>query len=138
MYLGLKAMFIDLYNPGSLEARELNNMVNRFFWVSMIFAVPLLYEKVKRFNKWYDSFITLPTYSQQKTIFNLLKPVLVQIIVVLILAVVVAIIISMYFNIPPEVIQNYQDYYYKDSFNYYNLNNISNESVDISMTDYNR
>lgn len=127
-------MFVDLYNPGSIEARELNDTVNRFFWVSMIFAAPLLYEKATRFNKWYDSFITLPVTSQQKTIFNLLKPVLIQIIVVLILAVVAAIIISVYFNIPPEVIQNYQTYYStdysKDSFNYYHVNNISvNQTV---------
>lgn len=123
-------MFIDLYNPGSLEARELNDQVNRLFVVSMIFAVPLLYDKAVRFSKWYHTSQTLSQEELNATILKTIKPVLVQVGIVILLSVIASIIIATYFNIPPEVIQNYQNYYSGyDSFNYYNLNNISNKTV---------
>lgn len=130
MYFGIKAMLLDLYNPGSPEARELNGLVNTTFWITIVIALPLAYEKIKNAMVWINKFESLNSGEQSKVIWHVTKPILIQILIVVALAVVAAIIITHYFNISPEVIQNYKDYYSKDSFNYYNVNNISiNQTV---------
>jgi hypothetical protein len=126
MYFGLQAMFIDLYNPGSAEARELAGRVDSLFWITFIVALPLLYEKIRFADKWFDSFNAMSFSDKMKVVIPNAKKVFVQFLIVLFLAVVSAIIIQYYLNIPPEVIQNYQDYYNsKNTFNIYELNNIT-------------
>ena len=136
-YLGIKAMFIDLYNPGSLEARELNDLVNRLFIVSFIFAAPLLFDKYHSILKWKQEYETLSEDEQRTSIIKAIKPVIVQVLFIIALAVGASIIITMYFNIPPEVIKNYQDYYSIHSFNYNEINNLSN-NVSLNLTNIKR
>ncbi len=131
MYFGIKAMLLDLYNPGSLEARDLNGLVNTTFWITVVIALPLVYEKIKKGMVWINKFESLNTGEQSKMIWQVTKPIVVQILIVVALAVVAAIVLTSYFDISPDVIQNYKDYYSKDSFNYYNLNNIT-----INQTEY--
>ncbi len=124
-------MLLDLYNPGSLEARQLNGLVNTTFWITIVIALPLAYEKIKKGMVWINNFESLNAGEQSKVIWSVTKPIIIQILIVVALAVVAAIFLTSYFHISPDVIQNYKEYYSKDSFNYYNFNNIS-----INQTEY--
>lgn len=133
-YFGIKAMFIDLYNPGSLEARELSDMVNNIFWVTIVVAIPLVYEKMKKATAWIDGFNSKSNTEQRKILMDISKPILIQMCIVVVLAIVSAILIVQFFHIPPEVMQNYTDYYSGHSFNYIDFNNISMNQSELPNT----
>ena len=109
LYFGLKAMFMDLYNPGSAEAREIAKTVDLLFWVSIVLAAPLAYEKVMSFSKWHDWFSSLSVEEQRTVIWGKAKPILIQIAFIVVIAVVVALVVQAY--MPQTVLDNYTNYY---------------------------
>lgn len=110
-YFGLKGVFIDLYNPGSQIARNYSDIVN---WISIgtvIIAIPLLIEKYQKLKAWESKITSMSEDNRQQEWKKAIMPILKQIIIVVVLAVIASIFLSMYWNIPPEVVANYQQYY---------------------------
>lgn len=134
VYLGLKGVFIDLYNPGSPVARWYSDVVNWMFIGTLIISIPLLVEKFQRLSKWHDQFNALPLKEQHATLWKATKPFVKQAITLVVLIVLASILISWYWQIPPEVMTNYQSYYSRPAgIGNINISEVNNITV-INMT----
>ena len=134
VYLGLKGVFIDLYNPGSPVARWYSDVVNWMFLGSIIVALPLLIEKYQRLSKWHDMFDSLSGEEQRGAIATAAKPLIKQVITIIVLVVLASIIISLYWQIPPDVMANYKSYYYGTrSIGNINISEVNNITVNLTL-----
>ncbi len=133
MYLGLKGVFIDLYNPGSPVARQYSDIVNWMFIGTLVIALPLLFEKYQRLSKWHDAYDALPIERQRMAMWKATKPIIRQVIIVMALVVITSIVLAWYWQIPPEVMANYQSYY-QGEVNMQSINISEVNNITVNMT----
>lgn len=110
-YLGIKGLFIDLYNPGSPVARQYSDWVNRIFIVTILISLPLLIEKYNKATTWLDGVESMEPKEVSGALWKATKPILTQAFVVVIIAIIASVIIAWYWHIPPDVALRYQNYY---------------------------
>lgn len=109
----ITAAFIDLYTPGSMVAKQLSEFIYLLLGVTVVFSIPLLGDKIERFEKWQ----MLPD-NEKDMIFNKTFKKLVKDIFVMVIMAIVAIILFSWIwphIATPEVIENYQNYYSQNS-----------------------
>lgn len=133
MYLGLKGVFIDLYNPGSPVARQYSDIVNWMFVGTLIIALPLLIEKFQKLSKWHDAYDALPVDMQHVVLWKAAKPVIKQAITLMALVVLASILISLYWQIPPNVMADYQNYY-QNGMNIQSINISEVNNITVNLT----
>ena len=109
--LGIKAMYIDLYNPGSTDARELNSIMNYIFVTTMVCSIPLLIEKVKKFQAWETEYSNADYDTQKAMLWVTAKPILKKVGVALLLTVIVSIVLVVWWHPSPEIVANYKEFY---------------------------
>ena len=132
VYFGLNAVFIDLYNPGSLDAKYNNDITNYLFVISIIVMLPLLIEKIYFLRYWIASYEILSLEDQQNVVWKAVKPVIIQVCFVLLLVLIASIVLSWYWQIPPDVIQNYTEYY-SPKYQYINNKTINYTMINLSL-----
>lgn len=118
MSIGIKAMFLDLHNPGSLEARELNGYVNWIVVGTVVVSIPLLIEKFKLFQVWGRKLESSTEEEQLVMIKTALTPIVKKSLFILTMVVILAFIIQVYGGFTPEEIAHYKAYYSQKPIGY--------------------
>ena len=105
LYFGLKGVFIDLYNPGSLVAKHYSDIVTWIFVGTVLLSIPLLIEKFQRISKWHDKLDTTPTNKQSALIWTATKPIIKWGLMIVALAFIISIILQWYLDFVNKQIQ---------------------------------
>ena len=110
-YAGISAMYLDLNNPGSLEARQINDLVNDIFVITILCSLPLLIEKLKGFKEWESKYNACDDTDKNAMVWAILKPLLIKIGFVIVLAFIIAMIMQSYFGFDQKTMENYKQFY---------------------------
>ena len=106
------ATYTDVHDPGSIDAKSIGENAEMWMFICVCFSIPLWIEKVIIFKKWADRFTSLPTMAQKRTaLWIASKPILKQVGIIFALFIICNIWLAIFNPIPPEIADNYIDYY---------------------------
>lgn len=111
LIFGLKGVFIDLYDPGSPVARQYSDLVNVIFVLTLLTSLPLFFEKYKKLTKWHDRFSSSGAKEQRAMLWNAARPYIIQMVIIAVITIVASVVIAYVWQIPPDVMTAYKDYY---------------------------
>jgi len=107
----IRSAYIDLYNPGALEAKQYYDYAIMGMAAIILVALPLWIEKIKHYKAWLKVYDRLDDDQKRIEYNKILKPIIKQAILVIVLSITSYFIINHYYCIPDDVINNYQSYY---------------------------
>ena len=106
------ATYTDMYDPGSTDAQSIGDNAETWMFICVCFSIPLWIEKVFILKKWADRFTSLPTMGQKRVaLWIASKPILKQVGIIFALFIICNIWLAIFNPIPPDVANNYVDYY---------------------------
>ena len=106
------ATYSDLHNPGSTDARAIGESAKTWMFICVVFSVPLWVEKITVFVEWMRCYEALPTVEQKRSVLWIAsKPILKQVGIIFLLFIICNIWLAIFNPIPPDVANNYIDYY---------------------------
>lgn len=106
------ATYTDMYDPGSTDAQAIGENAETWMFICVCFSIPLWIEKICILKKWADRFTSLPTMAQKRAaLWIASKPILKQVGIIFALFIICNIWLTLFNPIPPDVANNYVDYY---------------------------
>lgn len=110
-YLSMKAMYVDLYNPGSPYARQLAGYNNWILVATFIVSLPLLHDKLKAVEHWLSEWQFKSPHERARIKRNTIRRFAFQISVMFVVLFAAAFVIQHYYPIPEQVVTNYTMFY---------------------------
>ena len=121
--------FTDLYDPGSVVARQYSDVATLFLLLIVIISAPLWYKKIKAIESWAVMMEGKDDSVRRKAIWKAVAPMIATIVYALILTVIISGIIYYYDLLPVDVIEQYKAYY--APINYSNITMIGYPNTSI-------
>jgi len=108
----ITSSYMDLYSPGSLQAREVSDIAKLFMLFTVLSCLPLWIEKGIVIKKWVTYIDSITDKDLKRTeILKVLKPIVKHVAIICIMIIIACVFIQLYNPISPETIDNYIQYY---------------------------
>jgi len=103
---------MDLYNPGSSQARMITDTAKYFMLFTVLSSLPLWIEKGIIIKKWVSYIDSMTDQDIKRDEINkVLKPIVKHAILIIIMVMIACIFIQVFNPVSPETIDNYIQYY---------------------------
>lgn len=108
----ITAAYMDLYTPGSLQARTITEIAQWFMVFTVLSSIPLWIEKGIVIKKWVSHIDSITDQDVKRVEINkVLKPIIKHAAIICIMVIIACVFIQVLNPISPDVIENYIRYY---------------------------
>ena len=108
----ITSAYMDLYSPGSLQAREVSDIAKTFMLFTVLSSLPLWIEKGIVIKKWVTYIDSITDEDLKRTeIYRILKPIIKHVAIICIMIIIACVFIQLFNPVSPETIDNYIRYY---------------------------